>query len=95
MCEIPPSSYYKIGKLILEKSYEKNEENDKKDFLSNVSILYDSSISYMTSKSDRLNSSSFLFVKESSLKFESYNDWCLLDKFIDQQTTDNTRCSTN
>ena len=67
MCEIPPSSYYKIGKLILEKSY---QENDEKDFLSNVSILYDSSISYMTSKSDRLNSSSFLFDKESSLKFE-------------------------
>lgn len=77
MSEIPISSYYKIGKILLDKSYEESKEHEEKNF------LYDSSYSYMKPGNDRLNSSSFLDINKLSLKIESFND-NLLDqlKFI-------------
>ena len=74
MAEIPASSYYKIGKILLEKSYKESEEKN---------FLYDSSYSYMKPGNDKLNSSSFLDINKLSLKIESFND-NLLDqlKFI-------------
>ena len=81
MAEITASSYYKIGKILLEKSYEEHEEKN---------FLYDSSYSYMKPGNDKLNSSSYLDFNTSSLKFGSSNKWYLSDKFIHQQTTNNT-----
>ena len=74
MSEIPTSSYYKIGKILLEKSYKESEEKN---------FLYDSSYSYMKPGNDKLNSSSFIDINKLSLKIESFND-NLLDqlKFI-------------